>query len=662
GRLIRLPSPSGGHELIVAPLAAAGVAMASAQDFPQLRLLETYQGAVVQPLADGVLARVVADELLVGTAEGLYATAPAVSDVATQAPAEVGRVMGPRLLDLAAWRQGGPEDFLSNKQRLHRQVAAAAPEERPFARLALARFLFAHGLAAETLGTVRLVSADDPRMAEDPELRLIAGASQVLLEDYAEAREALASPALAADPDAALWQAALAAAGQSWSAAAAGFAGKDALIADYPPSVRNELRLLAAEARLAIADSGTASQLLDAVRADRPNSVAQARIAFLEGKRLLLDGDVAAASAIWRDLAYGRPGPSSARARLALVEQGLADATMTPEQAIAELEHLRFAWRGDAFEFALLQRLGELYLQIGEPRAGLRTLREAASNFPESARSEAVAARMSEVFRDLFLGEPADGVPALRALAIYEEFKELTPVGTEGDRVIANLADRLVAVDLLNRAGKLLESQLRHRLTGIDKARVGARLAVIRLLDRDPAAALEALAISDAKGLEVPLLRERRHLEAQALSSLGRDTAALALVAGETDEQGLRLKAEILRKAGKWSDAAKALMAVAPSSPPVDRGLTHLESQTLTDLAVALTLGGERAALKKLDERFGAAMAETPQAAAFKLLAGDLGGNGGLSIAQELVKVDQAEAFLTSYRQRLQQANLSGLN
>ena len=59
---------------------------------------------------------------------------------------------------------------------------------------------------------------------------------------------------------------------------------------------------------------------------------------------------------------------------------------------------------------------------------------------------------------------------------------------------VAELADRLVEVDLLDRAAELLESQVRYRLAGPLKARVGARLAVIRLLDRAPDQAMKALA------------------------------------------------------------------------------------------------------------------------------------------------------------------------
>ena len=50
-----------------------------------------------------------------------------------------------------------------------------------------------------------------------------------------------------------------------------------------------------------------------------------------------------------------------------------------------------------------------------------------------------------------------------------------------GDDMIRKLADRLVSVDLLDRAGDLLNHQVRERLEGEDKSRVGMRLAMIHL-------------------------------------------------------------------------------------------------------------------------------------------------------------------------------------
>ena len=47
---------------------------------------------------------------------------------------------------------------------------------------------------------------------------------------------------------------------------------------------------------------------------------------------------------------------------------------MGPKEAIEEFEKLRYAWRGDDFEFDVLNRLGDLYIDVTDFRNGLLAL------------------------------------------------------------------------------------------------------------------------------------------------------------------------------------------------------------------------------------------------------------------------------------------------
>ena len=59
--------------------------------------------------------------------------------------------------------------------------------------------------------------------------------------------------------------------------------------------------------------------------------------------------------------------------------------------------------------------------------------------------------------------------------------------------MIRRLADRLVAVDLLDQAAELLQHQVDHRLQGVARAQVATRLAVIYLMNRKPERAIATL-------------------------------------------------------------------------------------------------------------------------------------------------------------------------
>ena len=96
--------------------------------------------------------------------------------------------------------------------------------------------------------------------------------------------------------------------------------------------------------------------------------------------------------------------------------------------------------------------------------------------------------------------------------------------------MIRNLARRLVDVDLLQQAGDLLQYQIDNRLEGVAEAQIAAELAIIRIAQRDPEAALRVLNRTRLADLSPTLERQRRILEAKALIDAGREELAVDLL------------------------------------------------------------------------------------------------------------------------------------
>lgn len=653
GRVISFVDPARGDRLIVATLSTAGHRTLRDREFPQFRTLASYQGLVVQPLSETLRVTTTTDAIELRDDEGLIVSrggSLALLKSNQRAPRR-----GPRLFDLETWRRGDAEDFAFNKHKLLSAIAAADPDRVMAARLKLAEFFFAHGLSTEALSMVRLSQGRGQKGALDPRAHLIAAAAEFLTEDYSAAAEGLFHPALAGEWEADLWRAALAAASQDWELAATGFAAAKELIDAYPQTVRARLRLLAAEASLAIGEKVAAEGYLEAVRLDNPNNSQQAQVAFLFARGLYLEGDIETASELWRRVASSKHASSRIRARLALLDLALEDGSMSADDAIEMLERLRFAWRGDRFEFALLQRLGDLYIQKGSHRQGLRLLRRAAANTPDPELSMAVAARMSAVFTGLFYKSSAE-LPPLQALTLFEEFKELTPPGEEGDAVILNLAERLVQVDLLDRAAGVLETQVEFRLKGQARARVAARLARIHLLGQKPVQALAALDVSKMPDLPAELALERQRLRAQALLDLEREQEALVALGAADDPESLRLRARILWREKNWTATVMVLERLVPRAPPELRPLREEESKAVVDLLVALTMADETNRIRSLGKAYQEAMSRGPHAQTFRLLAGDPEANQSKTVEEELAGVADIEAFMASYRKNTRPA------
>jgi len=658
GEVVRFEDPGSGGELAVVPVGETGRGVAMAQRFQELILLATTQGVAVAPLSDNVQVTRDSEGVVIrGAQRPLIVSKTDLNRSASGGKVQVAE--GDRLLDLIAWRRPD-KPYDQARQTLQKAVAEAPANKQHLARLDLGRFYFAHGMATEALGALELYSRDAPRRRRDPQILLMMGAAQLLNGDWVEAAETLAHPARDGVAEALPWRAAQSILGGNDEAGVASFERAAHLLAPYPPFVQRKLHLWAAGAYLRLGNVPKAATELKQVRDLSPTPSEQAEIAFLQARIHLLNEEPEKAETLWNEVARGDNPSARTRARFVLLERALADQSQDRAAAIEELERLRFAWRGDAFEAVLLHRLADLYLAEKNYRKALTTLRQAASNLPGTTRAKLAAQRMREIFQRLFLDGAADSLPPIEALALYESFRELTPAGDKGNRMIGKLADRLVQVDLLERAAALLDGQVRHRLGGTAKARAGTRLASIRLLDRTPEKAIEALNITEVGSMPEELRRQRQHLRARALHRIGRTAEAVAVVAADDSPEVRRILAKIHADSGNWAAAVDVLGALLPPVPDAPADLAKADRQKVLRYVVAATLAGDRAAIERARSRYGAAMSAGPSGESFRMLTAS-DGSGLNDVSTQLAQVQQAEAFVEGFLNSLrQQASLDG--
>ena len=239
-------------------------------------------------------------------------------------------------------------------------------------------------------------------------------------------------------------------------------------------------------------------------------------------------------------------------------------------------------------------------------------------------------------------------MPAIDALALFYDFRELTPIGRRGDEMIRRLADRLVSVDLLDQAADLLQYQVNHRLQGAARAQIAIRLAIIYLMNRKPDRALAALRATSAADLANELRNQRLLLEARALSDLGRHDLALEVIANIEGREVIRLRSDILWAARRWRQSAEQIELYYGERWKEWQPLNEVERADLLRAAIGYALGEDTLGLSRFREKYAAKMAQTPDARAFEIVSAPLGTSGVefRSIARAAAVGDTLDSFL----------------
>ncbi|MCH8187594.1 MAG: hypothetical protein IIB66_02645, partial [Proteobacteria bacterium] len=689
GRRVDLIDPEVGDLVHVIPVLAPGQGVPVERAFVEFNILETAQGVVVSPRSDDIAVRPLRNGVEISGPDGLILSAlPAESETeavreapsaASQPPDSLEGVsqadpprqrrgglrnFGPSLFKYAEWRGSPDGPFSDTRKQLNLSLAMAPKGAQNAALWDLAKFYFAYGMAADAIGLTDLILQSNPSAAEDQVFRAVRGAAFYLMGRIAEAERNLLDPALGLDSGAALWRGAVFAAREDWAAARQEFEVANLNDENIPPIFRTHFQLLAARASMLAGQADDTEFVLKGVTEEtaRPDQLSAANL--IRAQLQLGLGQNEKALETFSQVVKARIRPTSPWAQFAYTNVRLELGDVSTEEAIDELEELRHAWRGGEFEFRLLNRLSELYLEENQFRNALSTMRETVSNFNDRPGSKEITAQMNELFRDLFLEHGADVVAPVTALALYFDFRELTPVGSDGDAMIRLLADRLVEVDLLGRAAQLIQHQVTFRLKREEKARVGTKLAAIYLLDRQYGKAMEALRESRWRALGKEILNERKYLRAQAHIGLTEYDIALRLLRADDSAVAETLRADIYWRTSAWEDAADAFAAVLDARQQEQDPLSTREQQQVMQMTVALALSDQRDRIATVRERYKALMEGTPEADAFEVLTDevDRSSTSFRAVASKIAQIGTLESFMARYRDSLEEDGVGALN
>ena len=607
-KVVQMTDPQAGDVLQVVTALGPAKGLPSRRDYVQMAVLPSVQGLAIESHIDDLQVARDGDIVRIGRPLGL-ALSPSFAtqeDARLTADAPKPAAM-PALID-ADWGKTGPKGFLDRYQHL---LAAATVESAnkdkaaPVgARLALARFLVGSELSFEAIGVLNDTARASPQLMDNPEFRGLRGMARVMARRYKEAEADFSAPVLVEDRSSALWRSYIASQLAQWPEARAQFAKGAEAYNMFAPAWRARFARADAQAALAQGDLPSADARIHLALAHKTDVYEELATRLVQARIIEQQGHKDRALRMYTAIA-GAPreslsSPALLRATQIKLEMGKA----TPLQAATVFDGLRYRWRGDATELETIRALGQLYLSQGRYREALEALRSAGTRLPDLPEALQLSSDLNAAFRRLFLDGSADGLEPVQALALFYDFKDLTPIGSDGDLMVRKLVRRLVDVDLLDQAADLLKYQADNRLDGVPKAQVATDLAVIYLMDRKPEQAIQAINSSRTTVLPNALNAERRLVESRAWMGVGKYDTALEIIEKDTTKEGQDLRGEITWKQKDWAKAGPQFEKALGARWKDPTALSADEEGKLLRAGVAYSLAGDDAALTRLSTQY----------------------------------------------------------
>jgi tetratricopeptide (TPR) repeat protein len=641
-----LTDPDIGDRMLVVTGLGPARGLLKPQDFVEFRALASAQGIAIQPVADDLKAELSADKVLLARPGGLTLSAGAMAEP-RQAPRAV-------TFDSNAWTADREADFTKREFGLINAAATAPFTLRNMHRLALARFYFAREMYAEAKAVLDAALGDERPTADDPSTLVMHAVANIMLGRADAALKDLSNPVVGNQNDAQLWRALAYARQGQWAQARDAFRDTEGALAALPLQLQRQALRDALRSAVEVGDFTAAANRINDFKTVGVSAELEPALSVLTGRLAQAMGRNQDALTAYRFAAGTGHRPAGAQGRLRELSLRYSRGEISKPDVIAGLETLTTAWRGDETEAEALQMLARLYTEENRYRDMFHAMRVALTAHPAAKVTRDIHDAAAKTFDSLFIAGKADTLPAIDALGLFYDFRELTPVGRRGDEMIRRLAERLVSVDLLDQAADLLQYQVDNRLQGAARAQVATRLAVIDLLNHKPDKAQAVLRATRTADLTDEVRVPRLLIEARALSDMGRHDFALEVIDGIEGREALRLRADIYWAARRWQKAAEHIELLHGDRWQSFEPLDETERSDILRAGVGYALAEDKLGIGRLREKFVAKMAGGPDRRAFDLITGGLGSSSPAfrEVARLVASTDTLASFLRELKGR----------
>uniref|UniRef100_A0A2A4Z1Y9 Uncharacterized protein n=1 Tax=OCS116 cluster bacterium TaxID=2030921 RepID=A0A2A4Z1Y9_9PROT len=619
-------------------------------NFVEFAALPTVHGLMFEAVADDINVVANFEQAVVSSREGLSLTVG--QNYSSQLTALNGDVKRPSSIEFKDLKRDG-RLFLKRRRELNKLIDNAENEkEQSIYRLEMIEFLLSYQMAHEALGLLAFEKFKAPRSANSARYKSLEGAAYALAGKYKTAMNALSAVSIRNNKTAKLFRAYALSKTDAHQEAVKEFDASLEMLAQLPPKMEAKFLIAAIESALEIPNLNAAQKHLIMLGNVMETDHQKAKYWLLMARFSEMNDEVPEAILRYRAAAdYDiRPVSAEANGKLSMLEYQTG--AIRIDEAIDQLSGNVVMWRGDKIEQINTLNLGKLYMDKGKYRQGFTLLKAAVSKFKSDDIGRDTAKYMGDVFESLYLGGKASEMLPFKALSLFYDFRQLTPIGRKGDEMIRNLADRLIDVDLLDQAIELLDHQVQKRLTGIAKADVASKLAMVQLLNYQPEKAIRTIAKSRIANMPTHIARKRDLLEARALVEIGRIQSAIARLDGYSGKDISAIKSEAYWRGSYWQKAGEEFETMVSNRWQDDLPLLDNERHILLRSAIAYKMADDELALGRLRKQYMRKMENTSHAGSFNLVVDQNETNAVefRKLAREIAEVDLLKEFISDFR------------
>jgi hypothetical protein len=695
---VRFYDPVIGDKLVVIPAFENGRGISNERNYPQFSILNAQQGIALVSRVDEIMTSQSRAGFTLATKDGL-AVSENLPTLGVRGVTPIPGVSANSGVMMPYDQWFVPRDkFMDTLYERMQALATATTASKPDALMELVKLYLAEGRAAEASGYLKLIAGQYPEYYRANKLALLSGAANVLMRRYPEAANDLAAEELTEIEEASLWRQIVAlnapppSTAQSiqqslrQSATPSDSVNNTALaegeepavaapppppefhflkfnkpyIRFYPPPIRHQLAIIAADAYIADGQEEKALAVYDTLIRDNILGPIKLYAEFALGMVAQKKVQTDQALEVFDRLSKQVEDPYiAARARYAAAMLRFKKNSLSATQAAEIIESTRMTWRADKLERDMMISLIELYKDAKRYDEVLRTQKGLLEAFRNDPDTLSISVDMSELFASIFLDGLAEEMPPLKALSLFYEFRELTPIGERGDLIIQRLADRLAAFDLLDRATQLLEHQIKFRVSGEQRSQIGARLALLHLLNHRPKEALSVLEVTNFGGNNAELQVQRLQLTADALMRLEKYEEALGVLFKDTTKVGAMLRLDVLWAMRDWPNVVNRAEDILNARTNLTEPLTTEETEVLLKLALAYSFEGDFTQLRYLRDYYSGLIPDSGYKQVFDFITNDTTPLDTEDSSMLTDQINRTESFLGTFREKIAAGKLS---